>query len=181
MVGITKRRAVPDLSWREYALQYFPRELWPLLDPRRRSALWKGVEGAEPRGKKRKRTTADVAREATEKTGAEKDDDGDEEDEDVIVTGRRRHDEAKTRKQDPTTKNAKQKQGLDAEDDFPDDHRGEEDEEDGQGQRDSEFEESLDEDEENDYNAEQYFDAGDDDEGWGDDDGGGGEETTYRD
>jgi len=106
----------------------------------------------------------------------QKDKGSDTDDSDVVVMGRRKATKARTRRDDPTNKQAAQKRGLDAEDDYGD---AEQNDEEGEGDaeeepEDSEFEES-DDGEGDDYNAENYFDTGEADEdegGGGDDDGG---------
>jgi DNA-directed RNA polymerase III subunit RPC7 len=162
-----KKRTLPDFSNQPTNLQFFPKELWHTIDPKRRHPLWKTVE--EPllgaRSRKRKRPlAADTQNE---------DDQNSDDDSDVVVTGRRKHNAARSRKTDPTTKPAKQKEGLDAEDDYPDAADANEDEEGDIDDdiRDSEFEES--EDDVDDYNAQKHFEEGEDDDmgmdGGGDD------------
>ncbi|KAL8684755.1 MAG: hypothetical protein Q9224_006151 [Gallowayella concinna] len=49
---IKKRRRLPKLSARPYALKYFPKELWPTLDPKtyKSSSLTNGIEKRTPNG-----------------------------------------------------------------------------------------------------------------------------------
>ena len=166
-----KKRTVPDVGSHDFDLQLFPKELWTVLDPKRKNPLWKTTDPAEfgdvkPRKRKRRFSATEV--EARPGDAAEPEDSG--EDSDAIVTGRRKATAAKSRKGEPASK---QRRGLDAEDDYPEGDRGdaEEDVEGDDEPQDSEFEDS--EDEDNDYNAEQYFDDGDDD---GMDEDGGGDE-----
>jgi DNA-directed RNA polymerase III subunit Rpc31 len=156
------------------ALQFFPKELWHTIDPKRKHPLWRTVDGplAGARPQKRKRPIPANTEQGHAQNEEEHNSD---EDSDVVVTGRRKHNAAKSRKTDPTTKSATQKQGLDAEDDYPDADPDNDDDGDVEDQpQDSEFDESdVDND---DYNAEQYFDAGDDDD-FGIDEGGGDEDA----
>lgn len=157
-----KKRTLPDFSSQPAALQLFPKELWSTLDPKRKHPLWKTLEGplSGERVRKRKRP---IAADVGPSQLPNQDDHNTDDDSDVILTGRRKHNAARTRKTDPTTKAAKQKEGLDAEDDYPDgDGNEDEDAEEEDGLRDSEFEDS--EDDVNDYNAEAYFDGGDDED-----------------
>ena len=162
-----KVRTVPEMGGREYNLEFFPKELWGLLDPKRKHPLWKTLdEGEQVKAKKVKRKRLQQGDEDGEKEAES----GDESD--AGAMGKKETKKAKTRKRDPTTKNASQKRGLDAEDDYPDDQE----DEDGEGSdepQDSEFDDDDDDEEGNDYNAEQYFEGGDDDE-MGDDGGGDG-------
>ena len=169
-----KKRTIPDLTGYTPALQLFPKELWHTIDPKRKHELWKTVDGplAGAKSKKRKRPVATSAEPDQAKNEAEQNSDDDS---DVVVTGRRKQNAAKSRRADPTSTPVKQKTGLDAEDDYPDadaDNDEEGDVEDAP--QDSEFEDS--EDDGDDYNAEQYFDAGDDDD-IGMDEGGGDEDA----
>ena len=166
-----KIRTEPELGGREYALQFFPKELWPLLDPKRRNPLWETLdENDNLKSRKRKRKAAQPAEDEHRQRESD-------EESDVVVTGRRQHNAAKSRKKDPTSKPAPQKQGLDAEDDYPDDQNNDEDGEDNDEPEDSDFDE--DDEDADDYNAEQYFEDGEDDD-YGDDGGGdGGDEGYY--
>ncbi|KPI40190.1 uncharacterized protein AB675_11495 [Cyphellophora attinorum] len=164
-----KKRTVPDVAGQEFALQMFPKELWLSLDPKRTHPLWKTVDPAEfemVKSRKRRRRLSDTGgprdgTPAVENSGDESD---------GVVTGRRKLNAAKSRKGEPASK---QRRGLDAEDDFPEDSREADDDADVDMEaQDSEFSES--EDDDNDYNAEQYFDDGDDD--GMEDDGGGGDD-----
>ena len=169
-----KKRTIPDLTGYTPALQFFPKELWHTVDPKRKHELWKTVDGplVGAKSKKRKRPIPPSTEPGQAKNEDEQNSD---EDSDVVVIGRRKHNAAKSRRADPTTKPVKQKTGLDAEDDYPD--ADPDNEEDGDAEdvpQDSEFEDS--EDDGDDYNAEQYFDAGDDDD-MGVDEGGGDEDA----
>jgi len=171
------------------ALKYFPHELWSTLDPKREHPLWKTVEpesGTTARLRKRKRALLlededDVPESQTAVAGAAaasglaaSQSDNDSDSDALVTSGRRKQrDLTRPRRGNPTTNAAKQKQGLDAEDDYPDVEPNENDD-DGAGGGDdepvdSEFSESDDGDGD-DYNAENYFDPGEGD----DDDGGGG-------
>jgi DNA-directed RNA polymerase III subunit RPC7 len=102
-------------------------------------------------------------------------DDGDEaEDEgDVIAPGRKK----RPKKRDEITTQKGQKQGLEAEDDLGSDadERAEDPDAVDELEQDSEFSES-DDGAHDDYNAEGYFDGGEDDDL---DDGGGADEDTF--
>ncbi|RMZ80894.1 hypothetical protein DV737_g2798, partial [Chaetothyriales sp. CBS 132003] len=61
-----RKRTEPDLSGRRdgYALQFFPKELWPLLDPKHKHPLWATLDDGDKLkvvAKKRKRTKLVVA------------------------------------------------------------------------------------------------------------------------
>ena len=171
---LEKKRTIPDMTGFTPALQFYPKELWHTVDPKRKHALWKSVDGplVGGRSKKRKRplpTNVEAGQAQHEEQQ------NSDEDSDVVVTGRRKHNAAKSRKTDPTTKAAKQKTGLDAEDDYPDaDPDNDEDGDVDDVPQDSEFDDS--DDDGDDYNAEQYFDGGDD-EDFGGDEGGGDEDA----
>jgi DNA-directed RNA polymerase III subunit RPC7 len=167
-----KRRTVPDVTSQSFALHLFPKELWSVLDPRRKNIAWSSIDPNEvgaPKTRKRKRRasiTVDGQPENAEQAAVNESD----EDSDAIQSGRKKHDAEKSRRGE---RDAKQRRGLDAEDDYPEgDKDGDEDGEGDEEPQDSEFDES--EDDDNDYNAENYFDAGDDDDMGGDDDDGGG-------
>lgn len=161
-------------------MKFFPKELWPILDPKRQNPAWetlgpllpdppgvdttlKGKRKAESmpthnaRGKRRRVSTP-----------------SDGEDDDIaIAPGRRKR--AQKRDNDVPTDGG-QRKGLEAEDDYGQDaEQANDDDKDGEEVvEDSAFEES-DDGAGDDYNAENYFDAGDDDDfddGGGDDDGG---------
>lgn len=161
-----KKRSVPDVTSHKFALQLFPRELWSVIDPERKHPIWATIPAEEleqVRARKRKRRTSATGENADENEGQAASD----EDSDVPATDRRTQKMAKSRKGDA---DSKQRRGLDAEDDYPEDNRDVDDDGDGEDEpQDSEFEES--EDEENDYNAEGYFSGGEDADM--DDDGGG--------
>ncbi|EXJ80550.1 hypothetical protein A1O1_08696 [Capronia coronata CBS 617.96] len=172
-----KKRTVPDLSGRDYELRYFPPELWPLLDPRRRHPLWKStdidfdVETNAPR-KKRKRDLA--AEEAINEDDENNDDDAnnDTDGSDPLLSGARRSRNstraAKRRRDDLTTHKAGEKRGLDAEDEFseeeiqPKPRRNRKDKNKGSDDED---------DDEDDDNAGDDNDDADDDDDDDDDDG----------
>ncbi|EXJ62920.1 hypothetical protein A1O7_03363 [Cladophialophora yegresii CBS 114405] len=135
-----KKRAVPDLkgAGREYALKYFPQELWSTLDPARKHPLWKTVDheddtsvsASRHHSRKRKRDTAATALAALD--DAEEDEDTAKKDGDAPSEGEQtagsdsdalipsgRGARRKERKQGDRTGNARgEKRGLDAEDDF---------------------------------------------------------------
>ncbi|KAK5271568.1 DNA-directed RNA polymerase III subunit C31 [Exophiala xenobiotica] len=125
-----KKRAVPDLTGRDYALRYFPHELWPMLDPRRKNPLWKttdidfDTETNAPR-KNLKRKRAIIVDDAEDDDEARANDEGNDTDaSDPLLSGTRRSRNstkaAKRRREDPTTKKTGEKRGLDAEDEFSD-------------------------------------------------------------
>jgi DNA-directed RNA polymerase III subunit RPC7 len=167
-----RKRTVPDVvAGRLGPLRLFPKELWAIMDPRRSDPIWETPEAAElgkPKTRKRKRRLS-----ANEAGGGDEGEVSDA-DSDAVVSGRRKRTTEQTRRGE---KDAKQRRGLDAEDDYPEGEPNAEDDGEAEDEpQDSEFDES--EDEDNDYNAENYFDAGDDDDmggGGDDDDGGGGE------
>ncbi|KIW71377.1 hypothetical protein PV04_03553 [Phialophora macrospora] len=143
-----KKRAVPDLkgAGREYALKFFPQELWPTLDPTRKHPLWKTVDAdnddvsaSQRRSRKRKRDTAatlaalDDVDDAAVKDGdalsddeqVEQTDDSASDSDALIPSGRgARAARRKKRKQKrgraggDRTGESREKRGLDAEDDF---------------------------------------------------------------
>jgi DNA-directed RNA polymerase III subunit RPC7 len=166
-----KKRTIPEVVGTVNSLKMFPKELWSIIDPKKTDPWWSTLDPAElaqAKSRKRKRRPST----AVDGTGENAGDDSDA-DSDAIVSGRRKHKTEQTRRGE---KDAKQRRGLDAEDDYPDGDANAEDDAEGEEEpQDSEFDES--EDEDNDYNAENYFDAGDDDDmgGGDDDDGGGGE------
>ncbi|ETN39412.1 uncharacterized protein HMPREF1541_05635 [Cyphellophora europaea CBS 101466] len=163
-----KRRIMPEAAGKIQALQLFPKELWPVIDPKRKNPLWSTVDVAELGGMGARKRKRRLSVEADVRSGGE-DADSDE-DSDAVVAGRRKQKSERSRRAE---KDAKQRQGLDAEDDYPEGEPNADEEGDGEDEpEDSDFEES--EDEDNDYNAENYFDAGDDDDMGGDDDDGGG-------
>ncbi|KIW96901.1 uncharacterized protein Z519_02292 [Cladophialophora bantiana CBS 173.52] len=126
-----KKRSLPDLkgSGREYALKYFPHELWPLLDPDRKNPLWKSAEididaaTNIPRRKSSKRKRDSLVIEDHDEEGDEvaEDDKGNDTDEsDPLLSASRRAralaKAAKKRRRRETE--SREKRGLDAEDDF---------------------------------------------------------------
>ncbi|KAK5064605.1 hypothetical protein LTR84_000439 [Exophiala bonariae] len=185
-----KKQTVPDLSTRQHLLHTFPQELWSTLDPQRKDPLWATVENAAlldaPRKnlKRRREALPEDDDDGRNPAGSDNEDGNDTDASDPLLSGSRRPRNstkaAKERRDDPTTKKAREKSGLDAEDDYPDDEGRDNDdldeERDGEDEpMDSEFEES-DDGGGDDYNAEQYFDTGENDDddfgGGGDDDGG---------
>lgn len=166
-----KKRTVPDVASQDFALQLFPKELWVVLDPKRKNPLWKTVDPAdfEPvRTRKRKRRLSTAVENTKDENNKNAEEDSGEES-DVVATGRRKAAKGESR--------SKQRRGMDAEDDYPEGERDADDDgEPDDEPQDSDFEES--EDEDNDYNAEQYFDDGDND--GMDDDGGGGGDDYYQ-
>lgn len=145
-------------------LEFFPQELWSALDPKKTSPEWKTLSPQKAN-----------SLEASAKRKREDLDDGDEaEDEgDAIAPGRKK----RPKKRDEITTQKGQKQGLEAEDDLGSDadERAEDPDAVDEPEQDSEFSES-DDGAHDDYNAESYFDAGEDDDL---DDGGGADEDTF--
>ncbi|KAI1617597.1 DNA-directed RNA polymerase III subunit C31 [Exophiala viscosa] len=185
---LQKKRTVPDLSGRDYskdnALKYFPYELWPLLDPKRKSSLWKSADiqidaetNAPRKSLKRKREI--VVDDADEEDAeARADDEGNDTDgSDPLLSGTRRSrnstKSAKRRREDPTTKRVREKRGLDAEDEYSDDEeirppsRTKKDKNAGSDDEDDDDDENPDENNEND-NPDNTGDE-DDEEGSGQD------------
>ncbi|OAL37824.1 hypothetical protein AYO20_03001 [Fonsecaea nubica] len=126
-----KKRTLPDLkgSGREYALKYFPQELWPLLDPEKKSPLWLSadidVTTNTPNRKslKRKREVLvleddEEGEDASAKIADEEGNDTD--DSDPLLSGSRRARTAKAAKKKRRRREteSREKRGLDAEDDF---------------------------------------------------------------
>ncbi|KAK5951401.1 DNA-directed RNA polymerase III subunit C31 [Knufia fluminis] len=168
---VKKVRTEPDLgpSGRGdygYTLAMFPQELWGVLDPQQRLPDWQNVKedsvayaslGKRPVRKKRKKGL-DYERQDRERALAgQQEIEQESDDSDAIRRGGR-----KKRKE---VKPAGQKTGMDAEDDLDAEANPEElDEEAGESApEDSDFSES--ENNDDDYNAEQYFDDGEDDAG----------------
>ena len=145
-------------------LEFFPRELWSTLDPKKTSPEWKtfsSQKGNGPEiGGKRKREDLD-------------EEDEEDEDGDVVAPGRKK----RPKKRDDPTKQKGQKQGLEAEDDIGSDvdERAEDADAGDELEQDSDFSES-DDGAHDDYNAENYFDGGEDDDF---DDGGGADEDVF--
>lgn len=169
---VKKARAEPDLSQSGrgdygYTLSMFPEELWGILDPQQRLPDWQNVKedstayaslGKRPIKKKRKKGL-DYERLDREKamTVGNEEEQQDSEDEDAIRAGGRRK-----KRQDGTVTG--QKRGIEAEDDIDIEPDGEDEEEAANDEpEDSDFSES--ESDVDDYNAEQYFDDGEDDAG----------------
>lgn len=173
-------RLLPDLSARPYILKFYPKELWPTLDPKRQNPAWKTLgpllpdppdANAAAKGKRKADTMA--PQKAPSKRTHVGTPSEDEEDDVTITPGRRKR--ALKPKKDVTTTGG-QRKGLEAEDDYgPDNEQANDDDQDGEEVlEDSAFEESED-GAGDDYNAENYFDGGDADDfedGGGDDDGG---------
>src|SRR5436853_5332907 len=86
-------------------LEFFPRELWSTLDPKKTSPEWKTFSSQKSNGREigEKRKREDL----------EDEDEGDE-DGDVVAPGRKK----RPKKQDDPTKQKGQKQGLEAEADI---------------------------------------------------------------
>ncbi|KAK1145761.1 DNA-directed RNA polymerase III subunit C31 [Aspergillus melleus] len=142
-----KKRALPLMKGRAYALKFFPRELWPTIQPNFKGNVV--VDGYTPQ---------------TARSGIKRGFEDDDEEED--------DDDAKKRQKGDGGEDG---EGAENED-LLEDEEGQEEEE----IIDDDFEDDEDE-MGGDYNAEQYFDGGDDefgDDGFGDG-GGGGEEDTY--
>lgn len=160
------------------------------MDPQRRDPAWGPLTSDTPQNTRLKRkptlTTTAIGSSKRIRIGIDREDtvvehnEGDKSDQndDLGSALRSTTQNSKRQKASGAQKNAKQKKGLDAEDDYGVDPDQAEDE-DHEGQEiaeDSSFEES-DDGAGDDYNAEAYFDAGDDDnldEGGagGDDEGG---------
>jgi DNA-directed RNA polymerase III subunit RPC7 len=169
------KRTIPELVGNVRPVRMFPRELWADLDPKRTDPIWQSKEAADlgvNKTRKRKRRLSVGAEVQAEGAEGEVSD----ADSDAIVSGRRKRTTEQTRRGE---RDARQRRGLDAEDDYPEGEQNADDDREGEDEpEDSEFEES--EGEDNDYNAENYFDAGDDDDiGGGDDDDGGGGNEWY--
>ena len=161
-------------------LRFFPKELWPTLDPKRQNQAWStlGPLLPDPPGIN---TTAKVKRKAevmpTEIALGKRrhvDTPSDDEEDDIVTVPHRRKQAQKRDKVVPA--DVRQRKGLEAEDDYgPDAEQTNDDDHDGEEVvRDSAFEES-DDGAGDDYNAENYFDAGEEDDfddGGGDDEGG---------
>ena len=155
-------------SWFKFSqcivLEFFPKELWSTVDPKKTSPEWKNLSpqkhSGPERGKKRKRENLD-------------DEDEEDEEGDVLAPGRKK----RPKKRDDPTKQKGQKQGLEAEDDLGSevDERAEDADVVDEPEQDSDFSES-DDGAQDDYNAENYFDGGEDDDL---DDGGGADEDVF--
>ena len=145
-------------------LEFFPQELWSTLDPKRTSPEWKTLSPRKNNGP-----------ETGEKRNRDDLDEEDEEDEegDIVAPGRKK----RPKKRDDPTKQKGQKQGLEAEDELGSDvdERAEDADAVDEPEQDSEFSES-DDGAHDDYNAENYFDGGEDDDL---DDGGGADEDVF--
>jgi len=158
------RRTLPDLSGIPYVLEFFPKELWSVLDPKKISPEWQTLpnqkDAKSDADRKRKREAVD--------------DEDEEEDEDEVLTAGRKK---RPQKRDDPTKQKGQKKGLEAEDDYGTDKEEAAEDPDAadEPEQDSEFSES-DDGAGDDYNAENYFDAGEDDDV---DEGGGGDDDYF--
>ncbi|PGH07532.1 hypothetical protein AJ79_06267 [Helicocarpus griseus UAMH5409] len=145
---LKKARTEPKLSGRSYDLRFFPKQLWSMLDPNYKGMKTSGA-GMLLRGGPKRGFEDEEDDELDEEGPARKKRAGDEDDEDEDEAGERRRKRA----------------GDD------DDLLEEEEDEDEEEIVDDDFEDDED-DMGGDYNAEQYFDGGDDDVDY---DGGGGE------
>ncbi|RMD43971.1 hypothetical protein DV735_g1082, partial [Chaetothyriales sp. CBS 134920] len=83
-----RKRTEPDLGGGggRYALQFFPKELWPFLDPKHRHPLWATIDDGDRLkmvgvAKKRKRAKALVVVDEDDDGGQDKDDEDEDEDE----------------------------------------------------------------------------------------------------
>jgi len=160
-------------------LKFFPKELWPTLDPKRQNPAWTtlgpllpdppGVNTAAKGKRKADAISTQNARGKRRHVATS----SDEEDEDILIAPTRPKKAPKRNKDLPA--DAGQRKGLEAEDDYGQDaEQANDDDQDGEEVvEDSAFEES-DDGAGDDYNAENYFDAGEDDDV--DDDGGGGDD-----
>ncbi|KIX10208.1 uncharacterized protein Z518_01289 [Rhinocladiella mackenziei CBS 650.93] len=129
-----KKRAVPDLCGREYALRFFPHELWPLLDPDRKNPLWKSSEididiatNTPRKSLKRRRELVIDDDEDEDDEGKAANSDNDTDGSDPLLSGSRRSRngarvaKAKRRREEASSKRkSREKRGLDAEDAFSD-------------------------------------------------------------
>ncbi|KAL1968939.1 hypothetical protein VTN77DRAFT_773 [Rasamsonia byssochlamydoides] len=145
-----KKRALPKIQGRPYALNFFPRELWRTIQPNYKpdSSVF-GIEAMRKRSFKRGFEDDEEEEDEEEIAKRRKLDDGEDEDEDE---GKRTDEEGDLEEED------------EKEEELEDDDFSEDDDEMG-----------------GDYNAEQYFDAGEDEgdiDGFADG-GGGGDEDIY--
>ena len=160
-------------------MKFFPKELWPTLDPKRQNPAWETLgpllpdpPGTTTNAKSKRKAAVAPTQNAQGKRRRLSTPSEDEEDEAAIAPGRRKR--AQKRDKEVSAESG-QRKGLEAEDDYgPDAEQVNEDDQDGEEVvEDSAFEES-DDGAGDDYNAENYFDAGDDDDfgdGGGDDEG----------
>jgi len=156
-------RTMPDLSKKTYHLPFYPRELWPALDPAWRKRKSVADPTTSSAAKKHKRTLAELIPE---------DEDPEDEDEDAPIASTKRRKRAPKK-----TSDEQEKSGLEAEDDIPDVDPAGGDDDDGLG---SELSDAVfSDDEGGDYAAEGYFDDGMGDDGYGDDGDAGGGEGTF--
>lgn len=178
-------RKEPDLSKNGrgdygYSLTMFPQELWGVLDPEQTNPEWKKLPkdaiaftslDKSTYGKKRKKNKLDFDRFGQDEDVSAAKEEIDSDDEDPIRgAGNRKRARQEDRRAGGDIV-VGEKQGLEAEDEYEREANPEDDDEDGGEDEpvDSDF--SEDEDAMNDYNAENYFDDGEDDAG---DDGDGG-------
>lgn len=188
-----KRGAVrkePDLSRTGrgdygFSLVMFPPELWGVCDPEQKGPEWKTLPedsiafaslGRKSNVKRKKKRTLDFDGFGPDEDGDAAKNEDDSEDEDPIRGAGDRKRSRKEARRAGGNKIVGEKQGLDAEDEFEREVNPEEEEEEEAGEdepEDSDF--SEDEDGADDYNAENYFDDGEDD-GGDDGDGGGGDD-----
>lgn len=156
---VKKRRTEPDLKVRAeygYSLNMFPEELWGVLDPAQTNPIWKTVgEDSVAYASLGRKVVKKKRRKAINYDLPENEDggEGDESDDEVRAARQKRRKESRA---------VGERSGMEAEDEM--DHEREPDEEDGDEEEvepeDSELEEDSDD---NDYNAELYFDGGEDD------------------
>lgn len=162
-------------------MKFFPKELWSNLDPKRQNPAWEtlgpllpdppGVNTAVKGKRKAEAMTTQNMRGKRRHVGIDSDD---EEDDTAFAPGHRKKPQKREKDLLP---DAGQRKGLEAEDDYgPDAEQANDEDQDGEEEvvDDSAFEES-DDGAGDDYNAENYFDAGDEDDfddGGAEDDGG---------
>lgn len=182
---IGRARKEPDLSKTGrgdygYSLTMFPQELWGVLDPDQANPEWKILPedavafaslGRKAVVKRKKKAKLDFDRFGQDDDVDATKEDDDSDDEDPIRGAGNRKRQRQEGRRAGGEKVAGEKQGLEAEDEYDREVNPEDEEEDGGEEEpvDSDF--SEDEDAMNDYNAENYFDDGEDDAA---DDGDGG-------
>ncbi len=164
----------------ESALKHFPHELWPLLDPGRKNPLWKSTDididaltNTPRKALKRKRDIVDEPDEDLDEEAKANEDGGNDTDtSDPLLAGTRRSRNstkaAKLRRNDPTTRDAREKRGLDAEDEFSDEEvrpktRGRKAKNKGSDDEDDDDEEHADDDNNANENQDGSGDEDDDD------------------
>ncbi|OJD18210.1 hypothetical protein AJ78_01768 [Emergomyces pasteurianus Ep9510] len=157
---LKKTRTLPKLSGRPYVMNFFPKELWSTLDPKYVGLQTAGANGfgALLRGEQ-KRGFEDEEEDEEEEVGPSRKrrEAGGDEDEEGSETGEKRKRRAGGEDEDLLDEDEDEGEDEIVDDDFEDD------EEDMGG----------------DYNAEQYFDGGDDDGDGYDGGGGEGDNDTY--